>query len=213
MNVSSTQNNPICNTSLKSNFNSDHEIKLLQDQKIRTQEKINKIKQGDAPQKVKQELIKPLQEQIQQIDMQIHQKQMEKINKTKEIEAQQEKNPPQQEGVVYSPMNNLLEASTTYSQSKVLNGIKKDLKGQSNILKIEAKLDGGRMGGDGSDKLKKASALDQKVYEIENKIDEKIKKTQESIEKSYDKEDENKISSKEKEEEKSLHHKKLNILL
>ncbi|WP_053954961.1 FlxA-like family protein [Inediibacterium massiliense] len=212
MNISPTQNHSIGHSSLQSNSNSDHEIKLLQDQKIRAQEKIDKIKQGDAPQKVKQELIKPLQEQIQQIDMQIHEKQMEKINKTKEIEEKQEKNPPQQEGVVYSPMNNLLEASAIYSQSKVLNGVKKDLKGQSNILKIEAKLDGGRMGGGGSDKLKKASALDQKIHQIENKIDKKIKKTQESIEKSYEEEDS--ISAKKKEEEeKSIHHEKLNILV
>lgn len=187
-----------------SNINSpmDKQIKMLEQQRTRLQERIQKIKEGDSSKKIKEELIKPLNEQIEQIKVQIQQKRLEKIKpqkkaNKKKANADNEVNRKDKGNIKIDNTLNLIKSDTDYSQLKNLRGVSENLSGRANILRIEAKLDGSR-GNSSSEKLVKANKFETRIGNIEKEILNKSK----DIQKTLNTEDEKHQYNKSEEDEK-----------
>lgn len=174
---------------LTANFN--NEIKFLEKQKYNIQEQIDKISNSKMPDKNKQEMVKNLQEQIKQIDSQIQQEKIEEIKKNVNTEnAENNKtntNYNEDEELTY------IETAVTYNKIKNISKIKSNIKSSSRILRAEAKLDEGRMGGGpemAAKKIKKAEELEEKAYKIDLQVAKDNNKVNEN----------NKVNKEEKEE-------------
>jgi hypothetical protein len=130
------------NGKLQNNTSTDEEIKILQDQKSQIEKQIENIKNGNAQQKIKDELIKPLEDEIDQIDAEIQQSQIEKIKCNTNTSAN--KNPGLSNN---SDVNNdtlLLDNANMYNDIKAINSLRTSLKSSSNSLREEANLDEAR---------------------------------------------------------------------
>lgn len=164
-------------------------IKLLEKQKEQLQEQIKQVSESKLDDKTKQDRIKQLQDQIEEINTEIQQKQTEKLNQNKKPDQQTADskantyNAGESNGM--AGMSSLLGASAAYSQTKIINGVKNDLIGKGNVLKIEIKLDEGRRG---TTKGKKAELrkTELKEKEVEKKAGEKIKTSQKLVREAAD---------------------------
>lgn len=175
-------------------LNNNNDIKLLEKQKMQLQEQIQKVKESKIDNKTKQEKVKQLQDQIQQIDIEIQQKQSEKLNKKQNIDKQTARKQPSKVDNQYSNnftgITHLIEADITYSKVKIMNKVKNNLEAKGKILKIEIEADESR-----SLSGSKASAKRQELQEIEfskqslgKKVGEMNKAVQKQVEETKDEE-------------------------
>ncbi|MEW9097105.1 MAG: FlxA-like family protein [Clostridiaceae bacterium] len=176
MNISSVGGRSSSDFAIKSN-GIDNEIKSLEKEKMKIQEQIQRINGEKIDDKTKSEMIKPLKEQIENINTLIQQKQMEKIQGNKRENKSPENNSSKNNSIdsdTYTPgMDNLIKVSTSYNEMKSINEIKTKLDGNSRILKKEAELDRDR----GNIKIaegkeKKASEFENRSNNISSKIGE-----------------------------------------
>lgn len=170
------------------NNKSDEQIKLLRHQQAVIQKQIDNIKNGDADPKTKQELIAPLEEQIQSIDAQIQQKQMEqgsdkdngsraKVKKESSFTGTTEESEKLSRDVLFFNM------SSTYEQIRGVNSIRKDLIGKSKVLSSEASLDAkrgntksaGRKSAEAASLRGKSYALESKIGKLNSDINDNVK--------------------------------------
>lgn len=165
INSSSNNNNfpPLCE---------DNVIKQLEKQKVQLQEQIQKVNESKMDDKMKQERIKALKEQIQQIDTEIHQRQMEKINQNKNQDNKQQNTGDKVDSIEdnsgLTDISQLTQASATYTQAKIISTVRGNLKGKSNVLNMEIKLDSGR-GGDPKRKVAELENIESKERIINKK--------------------------------------------
>jgi hypothetical protein len=152
----------------------NNEIRLLEKQKSLLQDQIQRTKESKMDQKTKQETIQLLEDQIQQLETEIQQKRSEKLERkqnTGNNTADQKTAASSVEGSgLDANMSSLIQASATFSQAQVINQVKGGLHGKANVLKMEIKLDAGRMGGE----IKGKSAELQKTESLERKLDHKF---------------------------------------
>lgn len=178
---------PVC-TNSNSSFSplSDNNlIKMLEKQKMQLQEQIQKVTESKMDDKTKQEKVKQLQDQIQQIDMQIQQKQKEKFNQNQNIRQQTANSQANvaynEEGGSLAGMSDLIQASATYSQSKVVNSTRNSLNGKGRVLKIEIELDQIR-NKDAKAKREELQEIESRKQSLDKGLGETNNKVQKQIE-------------------------------
>lgn len=188
---------PVCsnsNTSF-SPLSDNNLIKMLEKQKMQLQEQIQKVTESKMDDKIKQDKVKQLQDQIQQIDMQIQQTQKEKFNQNQNIKQQtanSQTNPAyNEEGGSLVGMSDLIQASATYTQSKIVNSTKNSLNDKGRVLKIEIELDEIR-GGDAKAKREELQEIESRKQSLDKRLGETNKKVQNQIEEAAKKVDKNK---------------------
>lgn len=168
MNISSVGGRSSNDFAIKNN-GIDNEIKLLEKEKMKVQEEIQRINGEKIDDRTKAEMIKPLKEQVENINKLIQQKQMEKIQGNKKEDKNPQNNSSKNNSIdsdTYTPgMNSLIKASTSYNEIKSINEIKTKLDGNSRILKKEAELDRDR------GKIKIAEGKERKASELEDRAD------------------------------------------
>lgn len=170
-------------------------IEMLEKQKMRLEEQIQKVNDSDLDYKTKQKRVKNIKEQIQQIDIEIQQKKAEEMKekqeKAKEMMTDKVEISNNEGNSKLAEVSKLVEAGASYNQAKILNGVKSDLKGKANVLDIEIKIDGGRslsgsVSNYKSDKLadirSKEKMLTSKVAESINDAEDKIEEAEETEE-------------------------------
>lgn len=199
----------------KNNKSTNDQIKILQQQETAVRKQIDNIKGNDTIDiKTKQELIKPLEAQIQSIESQIQQVQIEGVN-TSSDKGQMVSTSSSEElenRIQVSKDSLLLSMSNTYKQTKSLNSIGKGLNNQANILNSEAESDEMR-GNYNSAKMKraeassnigKANAIQSKIGKLHNEINKAEENTSDLNEElkyiSIDKKDDINYKSDEKKE-------------
>ncbi|MBP2031337.1 vacuolar-type H+-ATPase subunit I/STV1 [Clostridium algifaecis] len=118
----------------------DAQIKALRQQEASIQKQIDSIKNSKQDPKTKQELIKPLESQIQSIEGQIQQAQIDQVsNKNGNSNSGSKVNTENNEK--FQKDNIFLSMSSTYNQVKQVNSIRKNLKGKANELNSDASFD------------------------------------------------------------------------
>lgn len=185
------------NTSIKynkksqNNENVNNEIKALQLQKSQIEKEIERIKSNTkTTQKIKDDLIKPLQKQIDEIESEIQQKQMENVEKSYNKDEKVNKNTNITDSKNIKEKNDsakdylLLDNSAAYNRIKKIGAIKVSLKGSSAVLQKEADIDEDR-GNTKAAARKRAYAskndvntnmLNLKIYSQSSKISKNISK-------------------------------------
>lgn len=158
-------------------------IKILEKQKMQLQDQIRKVNQSKMEDKTKQEKIKSLREQIQQIDMEISQKRSEKLNQT--LNSDQKKtsgqtNDSSDDSGASTGLSQLIQADVAYSQAHVINSTKNSLNGKGNVLKIEIKLDEGR-GKSTERKKDELHKIESRMRDLTGKAGNKLKETQKEV--------------------------------
>jgi chromosome segregation ATPase len=142
------------NTSIKynkksqNNENVNNEIKALELQKSQIEKEIERIKSNTkTTQKIKDDLIKPLQKQIDEIESEVQQKQMENVEKSYNKDEKVNKNTNITDSKDIKEKNDsaknylLLDNSAAYNRIKKIGAIKASLKGSSAVLQKEADID------------------------------------------------------------------------
>lgn len=174
-------------TNLKTDYSplgENNAIKLLEKQKMQMQEQIQKVRASKMDDKTKQEKIKSIQDQIEQIDMEIQQKRSEMLNQNKntnqENKSKQSNADAKEDSINSEGMSQLVQASTTYSQAKITHRIKNSLNGKSNVLKIEIQLDGGR-GGDPKRKISDLHDTEARIQMLDKKESETLRTTRKHV--------------------------------
>lgn len=177
----------------------DNGIKLLEKQKQLLQDEILKVKESKMDEKKKQEKIKSLQEQMQQIDAEIQQRRSEKLNKSQNVN--QDTGSKRNAGSIednsdLAGLNQIALASNTYSKAKIINGVKSAMTGKSKILKQEIKLDEGR-GFDPKWKRQELQEAESKQRELGEKVGETLQTAQKDLKEASKTEnkDENNVES------------------
>lgn len=185
------------NTSIKynkksqNNENVNNEIKALQLQKSQIEKEIERIKSNTkTTQKIKDDLIKPLQKQIDEIESEIQQKQMENVEKSDNKDQKVNKNTDITDSKNIKEKNDsakdylLLDNSAAYNRIKKIGAIRVSLKGSSAVLQKEADIDEDR-GNTKAAARKRAYAskndvnanmLNLKIYSQSSKISKNISK-------------------------------------
>ncbi|WP_125151961.1 FlxA-like family protein [Clostridium rectalis] len=159
----------------------DNEIKSLQKQKLELTKQIDGIKQQHLDTKTEGDLIKALQEQIQQIEQQIQQKNMEKSNNNNNKKEDKEINLKKEERDSFE-LSDLSNINITYDKMKKLNKIKTKLNGEGRILEKEAEIDAQRDKlGNGSKIVQKKRKRVAEMYASVQKINAKLSKESDKI--------------------------------
>ncbi|MFL0247124.1 FlxA-like family protein [Candidatus Clostridium stratigraminis] len=197
-------------TNLKTNYSplaENNAIKLLEKQKMQMQEQIQKVSASRMDDKMKQEKIKSIQNQIEKIDMEIQQMRSEMLNQNTNIN--QENNSKQSDAGTkedssnLAGMSQLVQSSSTYSQAKIMHRINNSLNGKSNVLKIEIELDGSR-GGDPKRKIKDLNDTESRKQMLDNKESETLRISRKQVKEASRTVSKNKeINDKDKNEETS----------
>ncbi|WP_175412919.1 FlxA-like family protein [Clostridium sp. AWRP] len=129
------------------NDTSEQEIKLLENQKDALQKQIDNIKNGSGDVNTKQQLIKPIQEQIQEIDAEIQQKQVDSVDSKNDNSNGKSSTNTKFNGIngqnnnKYSGEDLLLDASKIYKQIKTVNSVRSGLMDKANELNSDADVD------------------------------------------------------------------------
>lgn len=187
MSISSVSTN-IKSIALPSTENND--IKLIEKQKERLQEQLQKVKDSKMDDKLKQEKVKVIQEQITQANADIQRIRAEQLKQNKDPEpvvapsqnvidagGKADKTGDQVE------LSSLVQASATYSNIKTMSKIKKNMSGHAEILKTEIKFDekSGHIAkekrAEVSEINKKSGVLDEKIGKFQNRAMEEAKET------------------------------------
>ncbi|MFL0268063.1 FlxA-like family protein [Candidatus Clostridium radicumherbarum] len=174
-------------TNLKTDYSplgDNNAIKLLEKQKMQMQEQIQKVRASKMDDKTKQEKIKSIQDQIEQINMEIQQRRSEMLNQNKntnqENKSKQSNTDASEDNSNSADMSQLVQASTTYSQAKIIHRIKNSLNGKSNVLKIEIELDSGR-GGDPKRKIADLHDTESRKQMLDKKESETLSTTRKQV--------------------------------
>lgn len=191
------------NTSVKYNKKSqntesvNNEIKALELQKSQIEKEIEKIKSNTkTTQKIKDDLIKPLQKQIDEIESEIQQKQMENVEKADDKDEKANKNSSITNSNNIKKKNDLtkdyllLDNSAAYNHIKKIAAIKASLKGSSAVLQKEADSDEDRGNTKAAARKRVAASkndintnmINLKIYSQSSKITKNISKTNELAE-------------------------------
>lgn len=163
--------------------NGNDEINQLQKQKEQLQDQIQKLKESKIDEKTKMEKVKELQAQIQLVDAEIQRLKNEKLDasKSKENEKVNQSSVTPVDGKdSISGMSQLLQANTSFSKAQVLNKVKNDINGRTDVLKIEVKLDSAR-GGSTSKKIEEIQKNEAKINKLYKKSGEALKETKDKI--------------------------------
>lgn len=174
----------------QNNSNVDNEVKALQSQKSQIEKEIEKIKGNTTTtQKIKDDLIKPLQKQIDEIESEIQQKQMENIqdnndNNTNKTSSSADNNNLKNKNDLTND-NLLLNNLDAYNSIKNMSHLKTLLKGSSSVLSTEAEIDEGRGNKIAAAKKRtqatkndiNINSINSKIYKQSAKINKNISKT------------------------------------
>lgn len=170
-------------TYARTDKSNDDEIKVLRQQESAIQKQIDSIKNGSADSKTKQELIKPLEAQIQNIEAQIQQAQVDQIGSKNDISSNSSSKNESESNVKFSKDNMFLSMSNTYKQVKEVNSVRNGLEGKANELNSDASFD--EMTGnyrmakiervEASEDKGKANGLKSKVGKLSRDMDKSIK--------------------------------------
>jgi hypothetical protein len=161
----------------------DSEINALEKNKGRLQEQIEKVKESNLDAKSKQDRIKVLQDQIQQIDATIQQKKLDKM-RPKEVTAPvSSEDPSPTANGQFTADRTLLQLSSSYDQMRTMHSIKNTLKGEARVLASEIALDQSRGGSAAAvdKKREKLEDLKEKQSDLNRKIAEKNSEMNERI--------------------------------
>lgn len=179
-------NNISSNHSIIPRGSNNNEVRLLEKEKLRLQSQLEKLQESKGDNKMKEEQKKLLLEQIQQIDMQIQEKQRENMNIKQKSDQQgvSEKN-----NFGYTNSSNkedtintagLLQASSLYDQLKSMSRVHNCSKSTARILEVEIKLDEGR-GGSTKAKKEELKKVEEKIDLQQNKISEKFNEVSQEL--------------------------------
>ena len=176
---SSYTNTKSQNTSINGGVNK--EIQALQKQKLQIENQIEKIRTGTAEQKIKEQLIQPLKDQIEQIESEISEKQMEEIKKSQNSDTNKETTSSSSKNDENKNNHSdelLLDNANDYNNIKNISSVKKALKGEARVLRTEADADQARgniqVAAKKRTKARKnelhANNIDSKIYKVDNNI-------------------------------------------
>ncbi len=168
---------------------SQDEIKSLENQKDQLEKQLDNIKNGSGDTNAKQQLMKPIQEQIQQIEAEIQQKQVESVDsKNDQSDDKSQTNTKSnsintQGNSKYSGEDLLLDASKIYKQIKTVNSVRSGLIGKANELNSDADMDemvhNSKMAeidrGKASENKGRAVSLESKVGKLNGEMNKDIK--------------------------------------
>lgn len=147
----------------------DREIQYLQKYKIQLQQKLAKLNASKMDPAIKSEQLNAVNEQIKQVDIQIHQKQMEKMKP--KVEADNTKNDTATNkeqftdtSVSGASSKHLISAVTNYSDLKTLKSVRTELKNQRVASNEYSSVD---------ERIKK---VEEKMKDKMNEIDKDLKK-------------------------------------
>jgi hypothetical protein len=186
---------PISSNTYNSSFvlNTNNEIKMLEKQKEQLQDQIKKINESDMADKIKQENIKLLKDQIQQIESLIQQKRSEKLTQNMNKDASNSDNGAKTtskkggnsgSGDDSSGMTDLIAANSTVSKARIQSGVKNSLESEGRILKKEIELDEARSlsGCTAVRKREQLQEMETRGLTLEDKIADTLKTAQENTE-------------------------------
>ena len=178
-------------------FRDNNAIKLLEKQKAQLQEQIQKTNESKMDNKAKRDKIKQLHDQIQQIDMEILQRRREKLTQNDNRQAADNQSGANSltdyEDDHAAGMSDLIQASSAYSQAKVMNGTKNHLSGISRILKKEIELDEARSlsGNKAVSKRQELQKIESREQMLGKKVGEAAQITHDKVEEASREENEN----------------------
>lgn len=167
-----------------SNYN-NNVISRLEKQKMQLEEQIEKIKKSDIANQIKQDRVELLEERIQEIEIEIQNKQREKLNQKQN--TSQQKNSEQSiisvqgNDSISRDMSGLLGASITNSKLKMVNNTKNSLNRKGGVLEVEIKLDESR-GGDAKAKKAELQDIESRKQILNKKIGDTFQDGQNQLE-------------------------------
>ncbi|MEW8955994.1 FlxA-like family protein [Clostridium sp.] len=192
---------------LTGNYTNNSEIKSLEKQRENIREQIEKTSSDKIPSDVKESLLKSLREQLQQVETQIEQKNMEGLKNKNSSEKnnnhfakdiKKENNNTNIENVI-------LYSSNIYNNIKSINKIKTSIKGETNILNSEAKLDEARGAIEiAAKKRHKAERNQNSINKLNSKIYEEMNNSNNNIKVREDKDEEYREIVEDTKEDKQL---------
>lgn len=200
-------NMPVNNSQANQNEESseNRRIQILENQKIRLEDQLEKVKKSDCDSKMKKRRINEIKSQIQEIESQIQQVKLENLTKNKEMEEytknkkdenfNKKKDKANDTEIDSSKIQHLTKIDTIYSEMKELSKVRTDLKGKARVLEGEIALDSSR-GADVSHKAEELGGVNGRLQGVENSIMGKGYKVQKEVEKSNDDEKNTKKTKK-----------------
>lgn len=207
MKIGAAGSNPVQQRPITADGN---EIKLLEKQKAMLQEKIQKVNDSKEDLKTKQQKIKEIQSQIDEIDAAIQQKRNEKLNQVNGEQGDNgvDQNKSQKKDMLDGTLSNadgdalvksnLMQATTTYDQVKTMMHVKRELVHRGSILKLEIAFDE-RSGGTATMKRAELSKVNKQEGKIEKKAASTLQKAQEQVD-SASEDQEKEVEKKRKKE-------------
>lgn len=169
-------------TYARTDKSNDVQIKALRQQESSIQKQIDSIKDSKQDPKTKQELIEPLEAQIQSIEGQIQQVQIDQVsNKNDNSSSSSIISSESNEKLLKDNM--FLSMSSTYSQVKKVNFVRKNLEEKANELNSDADfdeiLDNYQMAKierrEASEDQGKANGLQSKIVKLSHDMDKSVK--------------------------------------
>jgi len=159
----------------------NNDIKLLEKQKEKLQAQIQKVKESKIDDKLKQERIKELQDQINDANTDIQRIRAEQLkqNNMADAASQQDGSDSKEEAANKEEkgdsleLSGLIKTSATYSNIKTMNKAKIDMSNRAEILKNEIKRDE-IPGYTAKEKRAEVSKMEEKI----GALDEKMGKSQ-----------------------------------
>ncbi|QTL98753.1 hypothetical protein GM661_12650 [Iocasia frigidifontis] len=197
-------------------------ISRLEKQKMQLEEQIEKIKKSDIADQIKQDRVEQLEERIQEIEIEIQNKQREKLNQKKNTNQQKHSEQSiistQGDDGLSRDMSGLLGASITNSKLKTMNNTKNSLNRKGDVLEAEIKLDESR-GGEAKAKKAELQDIESRKQILNKKIGDTFQEGQSQLEevskqeiKNSDKNNKNElISDQQGIEDRDIVYKKIDI--
>lgn len=165
------------NSSMATSNTFDNQIQLFVRLRQQLQERIEKVKKSDRDPRAKEDMIRNLQEQIEQIDARIQQTKMEKMRKTfnqeEQKEVKKEKNDNKEEvSNCELETAHLTSAVGNYSQLENMKRVRTQLVGEARIASSSG------------ENPEAAQGIMDKIHDLEGEMAKKIKSIDEDLKKS-----------------------------
>ncbi|ADK14073.1 FlxA-like family protein [Clostridium ljungdahlii] len=174
---------------------SEQEVKSLERQKADLEKQLDSIKNGSGDTRTKEQLMKPIQEEIQQIDAEIQQKQVDSVSsKNDHSDGKSNTNTNSsrintQNSGQYSGENLLLDASKIYKQIETVNSAKNGLISKAKEFNSDADMDemthNPRMAeidrGKAAESKASAVSLESKIGKLNGQMNRDVKNETEKI--------------------------------
>lgn len=192
MNISTVNNSSISNSSYVSKTsNCERQIQALEKQKALITDQIYKMKNSNADQKIKEDNIKELQQQISTIDTQICSIKSEEMSHKDEVEKVKNKKNDTSQDVNYKSKNsketvnekNLTDVLSSISDISKMYSLKNHMKSQIKNLNYEMH---STKSGPTPFKIEQVGKLSENISKIDNQIDKKYKYIKTKIQKASD---------------------------